>query len=296
GELGNVGAHARVQLAPQVRERPVQLVVKALARPERRDLALPLRPLGFPALRRRHVFFGAAQLAAGLDHGELGLAERTHGPIVAILGLPVPGVREALRADRLGELPHPALAGRELVLGLLGLLYEPLRAPGALLERGGLEGHRLQLCELGPQRVVSRRVVSGRSRGDPALEVARPPPRARELRARAIARFGLRPQFSGPRTGAPALLEHAVPLGLRILPVPHPHGALLLRGTLDRLEPLLQSPRRRIRPEDGLRHVAELGEAALEHAYVAGQLGQLRLFRAPRRRLPLQSLERRDLL
>jgi len=207
------------------------------------------------------------------------------------------------------------------------------------------------------------------------LEVARPPPRAPELRARAIALFSLRPQLSGPRTGATALLEHAVPLGfgieqlggwlgelleplpeilpvsrdhlelsieqrehtrvfrpertlaggtrplraqphdlvallfdlfvqleqlralrLGILPVPHPRGALLLRGPLDRLEPLLQSPRRRVRPDDGLRHVAELGEPTLEHPYVAGQLGQLRLFRAPRRRLPLQSLERRDFL
>src|SRR5204863_8774851 len=54
--------------------------------------------------------------------------------------------------------------------------------------------------------------------------------------------------------------------------------------------------RRGVGADGGCRNGAELAGPALVRAYVAGQLGQLRLFRAPRRRLPLQSLERRDLL
>src|SRR5947208_4296262 len=216
GELGNLRAHARVQLASQVRERAVQLVVEALARPQRRDLALALRAFRFPSLRLRQVLFGAAQLAAGLDHREVGLGQRTNGPIVAILRLAVPGIRKALGADGLGQLPHPALARGQLLLGLLCFLHEAFGAPGALLQRGRLERHRLQFCELGPQRVVPRGVVAGRPRGEPALEVARPPPRAPELRARAIALLDLRAQLPRPSTGVTALLEHAVSLGLRV--------------------------------------------------------------------------------
>src|SRR5436309_3228965 len=92
------------------------------------------------------------------------------------------------------------------------------------------------------------------------------------------------------------LFEQLGALGLGVLPVAYPHRALLLRGPLDRLQPLVQFARRGIRPGEGLRDVTELGEAALEHADVAGQLGQLRLLRPPRRRLTLQPFERRDLL
>src|SRR5256712_6933503 len=59
---------------------------------------------------------------------------------------------------------------------------------------------------------------------------------------------------------------------------------------------LVQFARRGIHPGEGLRDVTELGEAALKHADVAGQLGELRLLRPPRRRLTLQPFERRDLL
>src|SRR3989475_7567317 len=83
---------------------------------------------------------------------------------------------------------------------------------------------------------------------------------------------------------------------LGVLPVAYPHRALLLRGPLDRLQPLVQLARRGIRPGQGLRDVTELGEAALEHTDVAGQLGELRLLRPPRRGLTLQPFERRDLL
>src|SRR3989475_7562711 len=51
---------------------------------------------------------------------------------------------------------------------------------------------------------------------------------------------------------------------LGVLPVAYPHRALLLRGPLDRLQPLVQLARRGIRPGQGLRDVTELGEAALE--------------------------------
>src|SRR2546430_8509488 len=40
-------SHARVQLAPQVGERAVQLVMEALARLERGNLTLALSPLGY---------------------------------------------------------------------------------------------------------------------------------------------------------------------------------------------------------------------------------------------------------
>src|SRR5207249_953614 len=74
GELGDLGAHARVQLAPQVGERAVQLVMEALARLERGNLTLALSPLGYAPLRLRQVILGAVQLAAGLDNRELRLA------------------------------------------------------------------------------------------------------------------------------------------------------------------------------------------------------------------------------
>src|SRR6266566_3960722 len=92
------------------------------------------------------------------------------------------------------------------------------------------------------------------------------------------------------------LFEQLGALGLGVLPVAYPHRALLLRGPLDRLQPLVQFARRGIRPGQGLRDVTELGEAALEHTDVAGQLGELRLLRPPRRGLTLQPFERRDLL
>jgi len=57
----------------------------------------------------------------------------------------------------------------------------------------------------------------------------------------------------------------------------------------------VQLARRAIRSREGLRHVTQLGEAALEHADVAGQLGELRLLRAAGRRLTLQPFERREL-
>src|SRR2546430_12454517 len=72
----------------------------------------------------------------------------------AILPLPVFGVREALGADGVRELPHPALTRRQLVLGVLRILHEPLGASGALLQRGGLERDGLELRELGPHGVV----------------------------------------------------------------------------------------------------------------------------------------------
>src|SRR2546429_7530760 len=65
-----------------------------------------------------------------------------------------------------------------------------------------------------------------------------------------------------------------ISLGLGVLPVAYPQRALLLRDPLDRLQPLVQFARRGIRPGQGLRDVTELGEAALEHADVAGQLGE----------------------
>src|SRR2546429_9340060 len=62
------------------------------------------------------------------------------------------------------------------------------------------------------------------------------------------------------------LFEQLGALGLGVLPVAYPHRALLLRGPLDRLQPLVQFARRGIRPGQGLRDVTELGEAALERS------------------------------
>src|SRR4029077_6830276 len=193
-----------------VREGAVQLVMEALARLERGDLGLAPRSLGLPPPCFPQGFFGAIQPAAGFDHRELGLAQRTDGPIVAILRLAVPGVGEALGADGLREVSPPALARRQLLLGLLRLLYEALRAPGALLQRGGLERHRLQLREPGPPRrgagrglapragPAPPRVLSSRATpGGPRLYRTRgpspPPPGAFELCARAVALLELGP-------------------------------------------------------------------------------------------------------
>jgi len=54
------------------------------------NLALALATARLPPLRLRQVFLGAVQLAAGFDHRELGLAQRSDGPIVAILRLAYP--------------------------------------------------------------------------------------------------------------------------------------------------------------------------------------------------------------
>src|SRR6185312_4523449 len=113
--------------------------MEALARFERGDLALALSPLGYPSLRLRQVVLGAIHLAPSLDDRQLGLAQGAHRPIVAILRLPVFGVREALGADGVRELPHPALTRRQLLLGVLRILHEALGASGAFLQRGGLE-------------------------------------------------------------------------------------------------------------------------------------------------------------
>src|SRR5207237_764002 len=84
-----------------------------------------------------------------------------------------------------------------------------------------------ELRELGPHGVVPCRVVAGGPRGQPTLEVACPPARAHQLRARAIALLDLRPQLSRPGAGAAALLEHAVALGLRIRQLGRRLGELL---------------------------------------------------------------------
>src|SRR3989441_12545547 len=85
---------------------------------------------------------------------------------------------------------------RELLLRLLRLLHEALGATGALLERRRFERHRLELRELGPQRVVARRVVAGRSRPELALEVPRAAARGRALGRRPMALLRPRPELS----------------------------------------------------------------------------------------------------
>src|SRR2546429_199754 len=147
--------------------------------------------------------------------------------VVALLPRRGRGAGDARGGARLGAPPPPPLAGRELLLGPLRLLHEALGAPGALLQRRGLERDRLELGELGPDRVVSRRVVARRACGETALELARPPPGAGELRACAIARLDLRPQLTRPGAGPAALLEDAVPLGFRIQQIAGPRSQLL---------------------------------------------------------------------
>src|SRR5207253_10399295 len=143
------------------------------------------------------------------------------------LGLPVFGVGDALGTYGVAELRHPALTRRQLLVGVSRILHEALGASAALLERGGLERDGLELRELGPHGVVPCRVVAGGPRGQPTLEVACPPARAHQLRARAIALLDLRPQLSRPGAGAAALLEHAVALGLRIRQLGRRLGELL---------------------------------------------------------------------
>src|SRR2546430_8269098 len=106
----------------------------------------------------------------------------------AIRYLTVTGVRTAplpFRAGGARAPPPPAPTRRQLVLGVLRILHEPLGASGALLQRGGLERDGLELRELGPHGVVPCRVVAGGPRGPPAPEGPSPPAPAPPLPARA---------------------------------------------------------------------------------------------------------------
>src|SRR3989454_7596182 len=68
GELRDLGAHACVQLPPQVGEGPVELVVQPLARLARGDLALPVGALALTPLRLAHVVLGARGGARSEEH------------------------------------------------------------------------------------------------------------------------------------------------------------------------------------------------------------------------------------
>jgi len=181
-----------------------------VARLEHGNLALALRPLGLPPLRLRQGLLGAVQLAAA-STTRARPRERSDGPIVAILRLAVPASRSP-RADASVRYA-PGARRSTAAVGLLRLLHETLRAPGTLLQRGGLERHRLELRELGPHRSC-RAARSPRSRSQLR---SRSPAAAARLRA-------ARPRDRAPRAApaaparalAPRFLQHAVSLGLRV--------------------------------------------------------------------------------
>src|SRR3989475_10772377 len=83
-ELGDFGPHGGVQLAPQVGEGLVELVVQPLLASPFRDLALaggplPLAPLDLVDARLRRD-----ELTARLRDGELGLPQRTRRLVVPL--------------------------------------------------------------------------------------------------------------------------------------------------------------------------------------------------------------------
>src|SRR5205823_127401 len=92
----------------------------------------------------------------------------------AILGLAIALIGEALGAHRVGQLAHPPLPGRQLLLGPLRFLHQALGAARPLLERRRLQGDRLELGELGPHGVVSRGVVARRPARWRSSSAARP--------------------------------------------------------------------------------------------------------------------------
>src|SRR5439155_17127186 len=86
-----------------IRERAVQLVVEALPGLQLGDVALALGALTLAPLRFADVVLRPGQRPARFDHGELGLAQRAHRTVVAILGLAISLVGEALGAHREAE-------------------------------------------------------------------------------------------------------------------------------------------------------------------------------------------------
>src|SRR5205085_542742 len=83
------------------------LVVEALARPQLRDVTLALGALTLAPLRLPDVVLRPRQRPPRFDHGKLGLAQRAHRTVVAILGLAISLIGEALGAHRVGQLAHP---------------------------------------------------------------------------------------------------------------------------------------------------------------------------------------------
>src|SRR5205807_906662 len=81
---------------PEIGERAVQRVVEALARLQLGDVALALGALTLAPLRFPYVVLHSGQRPARFDYGELGLAQRAHRAVVAILRLPISLVREPL--------------------------------------------------------------------------------------------------------------------------------------------------------------------------------------------------------
>src|SRR5207248_4373662 len=154
-------------------------VVEALPRLQLRDVTLALGALTLAPLRLPDVVLRPRQRPPRFDHGELGLAQRAHRTVVAILGLAIALIGEALGAHRVGQLAHPPLPGRQLLLGPLRFLHQALGAARPLLERRRLQGDRLELGELGPHGVVSRGVVARR----PARAPRRIRPRAGAYRS-----------------------------------------------------------------------------------------------------------------
>src|SRR5207248_2956696 len=110
-------------------------VVEALPRLQLRDVTLALGALTLAPLRLPDVVLRPRQRPPRFDHGELGLAQRAHRTVVAILGLAISLIGEALGAHRVGQLAHPPLPGRQLLLGPLRFLHQALGAPRPLPAR-----------------------------------------------------------------------------------------------------------------------------------------------------------------
>ena len=164
---------------------------------ELRDLVLARRALRLSPLDLADARLGRRQLAAGLRHRQLRLPQRPRRAVVPVARPRERVLREPLGRHRCGELPRPPLVHGQRLLGELGFLDQDLRPLRPLGEFRRLERHRLELRELGPDRVVSLRVVAGRPRANQPVEHPGPGLEATTLRGRAVALLALGAQLAG---------------------------------------------------------------------------------------------------
>src|SRR2546422_8200114 len=172
-------SHGGVEVAPQVGEGLVELVVQPLLGSQLRDLALAGGPLPLAPLDLVDAGLRRDELAARLRDGELRLSQRTRRLVVP---LPCGGerhFREAFRRYRRRELPRAPLVGGDRLLRELRLPHQYLRPLGPRRELRRLEHDGFEPGELGPYRVVALGVVAARAGAALCVQVPSGPLRPR---------------------------------------------------------------------------------------------------------------------
>ena len=91
------------------------------------------------------------------------------------------------------------------------------------------------------------------------------------------------------------LLQQLRPFRARVFLVAHPGGLLLVDELLGRFELFRERSYLGGRARQGRLGIGQLGDAAIEHTQIPRQLGELGLFLAPRRVLPMQALQLEEL-